>query len=67
MRKFKTWLNETTFVGGGNIRGTGNVTGESPGDTLAYIGANLAAADTHNDQMKSLMQNFHDKFHGKGR
>lgn len=64
MKKFRVFL-ENTFVGAGAIRGAGQVTGEGPAnDTNNYIGANIADADTTDNQLKKFVKSFHGDLHG---
>ena len=63
---FKDWLNETTFVGNGGIRGAGQVTGEGPGpddEILKYINTNMQDADTRDNQLKRYIKSYHTQFH----
>lgn len=63
---FKNWLDENTFVGGGAIRGAGQVTGEGPGaedGVLQYLNANMQDADTRDNQLRKFVQSYHTQFH----
>jgi len=66
MKRFIEFL-ESTFVGGGNVRGLGAVTGESSNsedDILYYQNCNMQDADTRDNQLRQIMKNFHAAFHG---
>jgi len=66
LQKFKTWLDETTFTGGGNVRGLGQVTGDtpsSPDDILYYQNCNMQDADTRDNQLKSSVKSMHADLH----
>jgi hypothetical protein len=63
---FKNWLKENTMVGGGAIRGAGQVTGEgsnSESDILQYINSNIQDADTRDNQLKSMIKSMHSGLH----
>jgi hypothetical protein len=63
---FKNWLDETTLVGGGHVRGLGQVTGETPNsedDTLYYQNCNMQDADTRDNQLMSNMKSMHTALH----
>jgi hypothetical protein len=65
---FKNWLKENTMVGGGAIRGAGQVTGEgsnSESDILQYINSNIQDADTRDNALKKWIKAAHAQFHGK--
>ena len=55
-----------TGVGGGAVRGAGASTGDaSPTIINTYIGANIADADTQDNQLKHILKTFHNNYHGK--
>lgn len=63
---FKNWLNETTFTGGGHVRGLGAVTGDTPNsedDILYYQNCNMQDADTRDNQLKSMIKSMHSALH----
>ena len=66
MKTFKAFINETTFTGGGNVRGLGQTTGESPNsedDILYYLNVNIQDADTRDNQLKALIKAMHFDHH----
>ena len=68
MKTFKNFLDETTHVGHGHIRGLGYVTGDasaSGDETLRYLNANIEDSDKRTNQIKQIHAAFHAKFFKK--
>jgi hypothetical protein len=61
LQKFKTWLDETTFVAGASV--TGGETPNNPDDTLYYLNSNIQDADTRDNQLKASVKSMHADLH----